>query len=207
MEISVSPRVMHDPQWRRGTLLGVIVLVASGAVSVFANRYATAMMGGPVADLLLDHMPLLDVTAIHIYAATLFWVGALVFCCMHPSYLPFTLKTMAAFVLLRSGFVTLTHLGPPANLLQVPDGVTGLYIFQGDLFFSGHAGSPFLLALILRRHRWIFWVCLLSSIGFAATVLLGRLHYSIDVFAAYFIAHSVYTLMWKYCSDRRFIEP
>jgi hypothetical protein len=66
-----------------------------------------------------------------------------------------------------------------------------------DLFFSGHTGYPFLLALIFWNIpvlRYFFFLC---SIAGGVVVLLGHLHYSIDVFSAFFIAYGVFEIAKK----------
>lgn len=196
----------RTPGWRKGTATGVLAFLAASGACILASRYATRVAGPAVGDLLLDHLPLLDVTVLHVYAATLFWVGILVYLLRHPAYLPFTLKTTAVFLGTRAFFVVLTHLGPPPNLLRIPADLTALYVYRGDLFFSGHAGGPFLFALILQRHRMVHGICLAATGLFSGIVLLGHVHYSIDVFASLFIAHSIHALMASTCRDHRFIE-
>jgi len=47
------------------------------------------------------------------------------------------------------------------------------------------------IALVFWDTRWIRYLFIGFSIFFGSTALLGHLHYSIDVFSAPFIAHSV----------------
>jgi hypothetical protein len=60
-----------------------------------------------------------------------------------------------------------------------------------DLFFSAHTALPY-LAFLLVRGTWIRLSFLLISLLLASAVLLGRLHYSIDVFAAFFITYALH---------------
>ena len=55
--------------------------------------------------------------------------------------------------------------------------------FGADLFFSGHTGMPFLLALIFWDWRRVRYMFLFISVACAIIVLAG-LHYSIDVCSA-----------------------
>ena len=66
--------------------------------------------------------------------------------------------------------------------------------FSGDLFFSGHTGLPFLMALIFWSSPRIRCFFLALSVFFAVTVLLGHLHYSIDVASAYLITYSIFCI-------------
>ncbi len=188
--------------WVYSASSGLLLLLFSFAASIVSGRYASEMAGNqPVSDLLLDHLPLLDVNLVHIYVASSFWLAILFVCIRNYQYLPFAMKTTALFLLVRSVFVMLTHLGPPQNLLKLPSDLTSLYIYQGDLFFSGHVGGPFLFALIFWHRKPLRFICLGASVFFSVIVLLGKLHYSIDVFAAFFIAHSVFYVSKKLFND------
>jgi hypothetical protein len=66
-----------------------------------------------------------------------------------------------------------------------------------DLFFSGHTGLPFLIALIFWDHIYLRALFLGSSVVFGVIVLLSHLHYSIDVFSAFFITYSIYHIAIK----------
>jgi hypothetical protein len=62
-----------------------------------------------------------------------------------------------------------------------------------DLFFSGHASSTLLLWLYCRPHRWLGPLALLAHLFAVATILLGRIHYSIDVVGAWLVTW----LLWR----------
>jgi hypothetical protein len=63
-----------------------------------------------------------------------------------------------------------------------------------DLFFSGHTGFPYLMALIFWNTKPLRWLFLAASIFFGGAVLLGHLHYSIDVFSAFFITYGIFNI-------------
>lgn len=69
-----------------------------------------------------------------------------------------------------------------------------MFFTGDDLFFSGHVGLTYLMALIFWRTPLLRYIYLALSVMFAVVVLLGHLHYSIDVFAAYFITYTIYTM-------------
>jgi len=198
--------ISTNKQWWFAVLSGGLLLLISFAASIVSNRYASQVAGMTVGDILLDHLPIVDVTILHVYAATIFWISILLICLLNPAYLPFALKTTAVFLLVRSFFVALTHLGPPNSLLVVPTNITSLYIYRGDMFFSGHVGGPFLFALIFWEMVPVRLLCLAASVVFGVIVLLGGIHYSIDVFAAYFISHSICVTMKRVSSDWAFVE-
>jgi membrane-associated phospholipid phosphatase len=131
-----------------------------------------------------------------------------------PKRLPFTLKSIALFILVRSLFITLTHLGPYPDripldihtMLMSRWNVGNLLTFGsgGDLFFSGHTGLPFLFALIFWKNPRMRLFCLIGAVFFGIVVLLGHLHYSIDVLSAFFITYAIYHIAeWLFKKDRR----
>ncbi len=170
-------------------------LALSFLVNFYAGQFATKQASNSVTDILLDNLPVVRVDFIFIEASILLWVfvcGLLVY---RPQRIPFVLKSLALFVLVRSAFIVLTHLGPfPVRSVLHTNEIIQLFTFGSDLFFSGHTGAPFLLALIFWRQRGLRMFFLVASAVFGASVLLGHLHYSIDVFAAYFITYGTFDL-------------
>lgn len=70
-----------------------------------------------------------------------------------------------------------------------------------DLFFSGHTALPFLMALIFWQNVKLRWAFILLSLFFGSAALLGHLHYSIDVFAAFFITYGIFHIALKIFPD------
>jgi hypothetical protein len=121
------------------------------------------------------------------------------------------LYSLALFFLIRSAFTTLTHIGP--FHIPAPSADWGTlakdFLFSSDLFFSGHTGVPFLMALIYGRNVLLRPVFLAWSAYMAVVVLLGHYHYSIDVASAYFITYTIFCLCERFFpqSRRLFYEP
>ena len=69
---------------------------------------------------------------------------------------------------------------------------------HNDLFFSGHVGLPFLVALIFWRYTYLRYYFLLFALIASVTVLLGHLHYSIDVFSAFFITYGIFEIAKRF---------
>jgi len=204
----------HKIVWKsrdfiNSAVLGVILLLISFVANYYAGVYATSSQSNAVSDLLLDHLPVYNVDLIFFEGFFILWILVILILLYRPKNIPFTVKSVALFILIRSVFITLTHLKiyPESAYLDPNDVFQNIFTFGGDLFFSAHTGLPFLLALIYWKDRKLRILFLAASVFFAAAVLLGHLHYSIDVFAAYFITYSIYKMAeYFFGRDFRFSE-
>ena len=116
--------------------------------------------------------------------------------------MPFALKAVALFLLVRAVFVALTHMAPSPIDPQKAAPFFNSIFYGSDLFFSGHTGMPLLAALAFWHiPQWrIFYLALTAFFG--VVVLLGHYHYSIDVLAALFITHGVFQIScWLFGRD------
>lgn len=177
-------------------IVSILAIVTSLRFNAVTGRYADRTAGYPVPDLILDQLPVVDLEWLIVWG----YLGLLAFAIVailiyEPENFPFALMTVALFIAIRAGFVTLTHLSPPADAIQ-PDfqfQVLNRISFSNDLFFSGHTGFSFLVFLLIRK-QWVRYFFLAASFVMGAAVLLTHLHYSIDVFAAFFITYAIYKL-------------
>jgi hypothetical protein len=176
-------------------LAGAIFLAAVLLINQYANFYAMSHSSNSVADILLDNLPVVDVHIIFSEGAILFLLLLASILVWEPKYIPFTLKSVAIFFLVRSLSIVLTHVAPyPTEIHIDPTDYIARLSSGYDLFFSAHTGLPFLTAFIFWRKKWLryfFFAC--SAVGGAA-VLLGHLHYSIDVFSALFISYGIFNI-------------
>lgn len=188
----------HKEVWKDRNFLysiigAIIFLLISLTANYFAGTYANSRAGNPVGDIILDNIPTFNVDIIFIEGAGMLTLFITILLLHEPKRIPFALKSIALFVCIRSIFITLTHLGPyPYQDSIRANDLFAMISFGGDLFFSGHTGLPFLMALIFWKNSYLRGIFILISLVFGATVLLGHLHYSIDVFAAYFITYSIF---------------
>lgn len=174
-------------------ILGLFLLIISLVINYNAGIYATESVSNSVTDLLLDKLPIWDVDFVFIYGFLSFILFTMILLAYKPQYIPFILKSVALFIIIRSAFVMLTHIGPfPQASPLIINNFNRFFIFGGDLFFSGHTGLPYLMALIFWNQKMLRNIFLSISVLAAATVLLGHLHYSIDVFAAFFITYTIF---------------
>src|SRR5262245_40966201 len=91
---------------------GTAFLAARSIAIYAAVTYATVHASNPVTDLVLSRVGPLNVRFLFVYGtftAFAITVGLLVW---RPNRLPFALKAVALFLLVRAVFVALTHIAP-----------------------------------------------------------------------------------------------
>ena len=195
----IARRYKHytsQKEFRRSVFSSIVFFIASVAVSFFAIQYATERASNSVTDIILSNIPPIDVDGVFVFATVLLIVFIALLLFAHPKRIPFTLHSLAVFFLIRSAFISLTHIGPFP--IQAPDANWGSlashFLFSSDLFFSAHTGAPFLMALVFWREKNLRFIFLGWSVFMGVIVLLGHLHYSIDVVSAYFITYTIFCI-------------
>ena len=181
---------------------GAVFLAASGIAIFAAVSYATVHASNHVTDFVLSRVGPFNVRFLFIYGTFTALVITAGLLAWRPNRLPFALKAMALFLLVRAVFVSLTHMAPSPIDPQQPAPFLNSIFYGGDLFFSGHTGLPLLAALgFWHIPQWRMFYLALTAF-FAAVVLLGHYHYSIDVLAALFITHGVFQIScWLFGRD------
>ena len=178
---------------------GLILLVTSLVAQFFVSGYVNSLPSTPVADLILSNIRAYDVEGIFIYGSFLLLFVGIFVGLKRPNLLPFMMKSIALFTLIRSLFVILTHISAFPTHIIIESSFLNHPVFTGiftgnDLFFSGHTGLPFLLALMFWKEKNLKSIFLGFSILFAIVVLLGHIHYSIDVLSAFFITYGIFQI-------------
>lgn len=208
MIIEHHKRCFTDPSWVKSLIVAFLLLAASLVVNYYTGTYATTKESNPVTDIVLSNIPVFDVDGIFTYGAFVM-VGLIVLLAIrYPYRTPFTVKAISLFYLIRSISVSLTHIAPfPSHAIIDPSSIMRFFNFDGQLFFSGHTGLPLLIALIFWEHKTLRYCFISLSVMFAAVTLMGHLHYSIDVFSAFFITYSIFHLaqvFFKKDAERQF---
>jgi hypothetical protein len=186
----------------RSVCEGAVFLGASSIAIFAAVSYATVHASNYVTDFVLSRVGPFNVRFLFIYGTFTAFVITGSLLALRPNRLPFALKAIALFLLVRAVFVTLTHMAPSPIDPQKPAPFFNSIFYGGDLFFSGHTGLPFLAALAFWHiPQWrTFYLALTAFFG--TIVLLGHYHYSIDVLAALFITHGVFQIScWLFSRD------
>lgn len=185
-------------------LWAIILAVVAVVAQKMADIYVDGLHGAYVGDLILDHIPTINVDDFIVILALFLTFAGLLLVILKPKYIFFTLKTLALFIIIRSFFISLTHLGisPHQIIFDTHDIGYALYNFlyntKGDFFFSAHTGIPALMALIFWNEKKIRIFFIIASCVMGASVLFAHIHYSIDVFAAPFMAYGIFALAKKF---------
>lgn len=179
----------------------VLLFFLSIFITYGAYDFTKSANSTVVPDLILDNIPVFHVGPLFFGGMLVLTIIPIVLVLYNPRRAPFIFVATAIFFTIRSFFMVLTHLAPPNieyyQYVEHEHHVRNVVftISSGtDLFFSGHTGYPFLLALTFWKNRALRYFFIVFSLVMAATVLLGHLHYSIDVFAAFFIAYGVFEM-------------
>lgn len=182
-----------ESKYRLSVFLGLIFLVVSLFVNNYAQVYAFNHAGNSVSDILLDNIPAIDVHVIYSEGAILFVIVLLAVLLYEPRSMPFVFKSLAVFIVVRSFFMILTHFAPPPTQIYIdPTDYIQQFSRGSDLFFSGHTGFPFLTALIFWKNKYLRYFFLIATLVGGTAVIMGHLHYSIDVFSALFISYGIF---------------
>jgi len=198
MKIDMSQ--LSDRRFLFSLITAFLFLGISITTTYFSIQYVNEKASSPVTDIILSNIPVFDVDGIFIFGPVIFWVLiGLYAIAFEFKKVPFMLKSISLFVIIRAVFITLTHIGPFPD--QINTGVSNsffsVFTSGSDLFFSSHTGLPFLMALVFWENKYVRWFCLLSSFFFGTIVLMAHLHYSIDVAAAFFITYTIFHLSQK----------
>ncbi|MFA6459593.1 MAG: phosphatase PAP2-related protein [Candidatus Paceibacterota bacterium] len=179
-------------------IASLLFFVGSLFVNYSAILYSTAKAGNATTDILLQNLPLINTDIIFSEGAMLFAIFIAVLLILEPKTIPFTLKSIALFIIIRAIFVSMTHLAPPPDSISSDFSNMRYFSAGADLFFSGHTGLPFMLALVFWENKPLRIFFFISSFVAATAVILGHYHYTIDVFSAFFIAYGIYHISLKF---------
>jgi hypothetical protein len=182
-----------------------LFLVAGIVATYFAIVYATERASNSVTDIILSNIPVFDVDGLFLFGPVIFWIFIAACLFSDIKKIPFTVKSIGLFLFIRSLFLILTHIGPFPSQIQINvAGVLGVFASGSDLFFSSHTGLPFLMCLVFWNNKFLRYICLAASIFFGTVVLLAHVHYSIDVFAAFFITYGIFHIaLYLFKKDRQ----
>jgi len=180
---------------KRMLVVAALFTVVGLAVDYYCGSYVTVTPGAKVPDLILDKIPAIDLSFLFVYG----YMVLLMVLFLYPAFFRVRMLHVVAIqfsllLMLRSVFMIFTHLETPAGSVPVsfPWFFENLY-FENDMFFSGHTAMPFLGFYLFRNSR-LRYVFLVGAVVMGIVVLAMHLHYSIDVFAAFFMTYCSYKM-------------
>jgi len=186
-------------------LTSFVILAVALVINFYAGMYATKIASSSVTDIILSNTKAYDVDGLFVYGSFIFFFFGLFICAIRPHQAPFVIKSISLFIIIRAIFITLTHIGPFPSQITFSSDILSKLTFGADLFFSGHTGMPFLLALIFWNEKVLKYIFLFFSLAFAVIVLLAHMHYTIDVLSAFFITYGIYHIALKLFHKDRII--
>lgn len=178
----------------------VILLISFVCLLFFVSQFQNMIeqrQGVAFIDPLTGELPVFDmdiITFIAIYSAHLV---AIYFAFKRPEKFIQLLLGYFFVYLLRIFSQYLMPLEPPPGIIPMKDPILIWFgdgkIINKDLFYSGHTSTTFIAFLVTENRKakiFIFFALLVVVAG----ILLQRVHYTIDVYVAFFFAFAVYRI-------------
>ena len=103
----------REPGFIASAAAGGAALGAALCVNFWAIAQATARAGAGVQDIILSNIPVFDLDGVFVYGTFVVAAVSASIIFSRPKRIPFALKAVALFIVIRSLFTLMTHLGPP----------------------------------------------------------------------------------------------
>ena len=120
---------ISSPKFMASVGVGILLLVTGIIINFYAGTYAAARASNSVSDIILDNIRVYNVDEIFVYGPLFLWIFVAFLCLKEPKRIPFVLKNIAFFVLIRSIFITMTHIGPFPDHLIITDTIDVMSAF------------------------------------------------------------------------------
>lgn len=130
----------NTPGYFVSLMVSLVVLSGALYVNFWAIDRATAEAGPQVADLILSSFPAIEVDGFFVYGTFIVVGFAMLIILSQPRSIPFVLHGLTLFMVVRSGFTLLTHLGPPEAQYASDFGttITGAFFWLRSIFLGAH---------------------------------------------------------------------
>jgi hypothetical protein len=145
-----------------------------------------------LSDLILDNLPVIDVSLIYDIVALFPIILLLIYIIHKKDYnrIPFFLLMIGLFYIVRGIFIILTPFGNPPMFNGSDPLFHGFANYELGVYPSGHVGNVFLLLLLVNNitYKWIIGICLIIVI---LALFLAHGHYSIDILSGLFFSYAI----------------
>jgi hypothetical protein len=177
--------------------IGLAVLISGLELNVASQTYLHNYISSGktlpmLSDLILDNLPVINVSLIYDIVALIPIILSLVYIFHKKDYnrIPFFLLMIGIFYIVRGVFIVLTPFGNPPMFNGSDPLFHGFANYELGVYPSGHAGAVFLLLLLVndRIYKWIIGTCLIIVI---VTLFLAHGHYSIDILSGIFFSYAI----------------
>lgn len=109
---------------------GIPLFIFALAIQKYANHYVGSISKTHVDDLILNHLPVFDVNNFVIQGPLVLTLITLILLIIKPQYIIFFSKTFALFIVVRSFFISLTHLGASPGELPLDTEIIGFWFYD-----------------------------------------------------------------------------
>lgn len=177
--------------------IGLLALGAGLGLNVasqtYLHNYISMGKSLPMlSDLILDNLPVIDVSLIYDIVALIPLILAFVYIFHKKDFkrIPFFLLMVGFFYIARGIFIVLTPFGNPPMFNGSDPLFHGFANYELGVYPSGHVGVVFLILLLVndRTYKWIIGICLVIVI---ITLFLAHGHYSIDILSGIFFSYAI----------------
>lgn len=206
MNFSVSFRSLINVLKSRYFYIGLLSIVAGAALNFASETYLHNYMSEGktlpmLSDLILDNIPLVDVSVVYDIFCLVPIVIIVVYLVHKKEYnrLPFILLMIGLFYIIRGLFIVLTPFGNPPMFNGTDSIFKGFSKYELGVYPSGHAGNVFMMFLLVndRRYRLLIFLCLVIV---TISLFLARGHYSIDILSGLFFSYAIKAFGEKHLS-------
>ena len=147
----------------------ILFLMTSCVFYLISGYKVKNVESSPLPDLILNNIPSVNLGILYVWGFLLILAVLIIYPLFYKvKDLHYVIGQFSLVVLIRSFFISLTHLRSPADAI-VPEmpRLFALLNFPNALFFSGHTAIPFLGFLLYRKEK-------IGIFFFVMTILTGE---------------------------------
>lgn len=187
---------LKQKSFRWELIISVIVIYLTLHFFSIFLLFAEDRPGVVMFDPILDLYSAIDLSLPIFFLTYVVLLAALIALSYYPRCFVIALQSYTLMVIFRMISIYLTPIEAPVGIIVLHDPFflmgTGRVILK-DLFFSGHTATLYLLFLTAQNKK-IKYLLLAGTFLVAITILLQKVHYSIDVFIAPFMAYCAFKI-------------